>query len=185
MAALLSGSVDDVVVHRRAQLVGVDLASVRCLVVVDTPAESRGAVRLAQLMAADGGWAGEYGGRQVVLATASAASIRGLCDTQARLPCSVVMAPCRTGVRGVAAAYGDAVDALHLLEALGRDRACVETSELGIFRSLLSTATRPEVEAFVAHRIGRLLDFDRVTRPRPDLHPAGLPRRRATPRAHV
>lgn len=162
IAALLSGSVDHVVIRRRAQLVGVDLDAVAGVVLLDAPAEVRGAVRLAQLLAADGGWAGEYDGRQVVLSTANADQVTRICAAQARLPCTAVIAPSPGGVAGVATAHNDALETLRLLDALGRDRICVETSELGIFRKLLSSATRSDVDAFVAHRIGPLLDFDRA-----------------------
>lgn len=162
IAALLSGSVDEVVVRRRAHLAGVDLGAVRCVLLLDAPAEVRGAVRLAQLLAVDGGWSGEYGGRHVVLSTVSPHDGRRVCESQTKLPCTVVLAPSSGGVAGVAAAYEDALDTLKLLEALGRERTFVETSELGIFRKLLSAATRSDVDAFVAHRIGPLLDFDRA-----------------------
>jgi GAF domain-containing protein len=168
--ALLSPTADEASVRRRARASGADLDHVRTvLVLVPDPDDGGTPTRLCRGLAsrlADelGGWSAEHDGRVVAFLAEPAtdlvvARLRALHG--GRLPGAAGLAPTTGGVRPVREAYETARDTAAVLEALGRPRDWLVSSELGIYRSLFSQSGRDEITEFVTSTIGPLVEHDR------------------------
>lgn len=162
---LLSETVDEAGVRRQASRAGVDLDSVRSVVcfrsddsgAADT---SRLAMRLSDSVH---GWSMQYLGDVVVLSPAETGNVRTALAslTSEDYPGSIAIARSEgTEIGAIRDAYRAAHQTVSLLEALGRERSCVDEAEMGIYRAVFSETGRGEIEAFVIRTIGPLLDFD-------------------------
>jgi GAF domain-containing protein len=165
ISALLAPDVDHASIRRRALVAGVDLDAVRTVLVLDPDsAEVQPAAALAQRLAAEhGGWSAEHGGAIVVLVPAAEPDdvrrrIVALAD--GRLPAAVGVAACAGGTEAVRGAHDAARQTAILLLALGRDRAVARPADLGVYRSLFSTAGRREIAEFVDATLGEVLRHD-------------------------
>lgn len=164
--ALLSPDADDQSVRRRARATGIDLDRISVVVVLDPGSEDpRTAAQLATKLAGElGGWSADHTDHIVALlpaVTASPVKERLERLTGGRLPCAVGIAPCKGGRREVRLSHEAARQSATVLHALGRSTDCVESSQLGIYRSLFSQAGRDEIKSFVELTIGPLLAHDR------------------------
>lgn len=164
--ALLSPDADDRSVRRRARATGIDLDRVSVVVVLDPGGEDpRTAAQLATRLAGElGGWSADHADHIVTFLPAAATSpvkerLHRL--TGGRLPCAVGIAPCKGGTREVRLSHEIARQSATVLHALGRSTDCVESSELGVYRTLFSQAGRDEIKSFVEATIGPLLAHDR------------------------
>ncbi len=168
--ALLSPTADETSVRRRARASGADVDRVRTVLVLDPrPDETQSALRASRPLAARlttdlGGWSAEHDGR--VVAFLHEADTDKVVDRlralqEGRLPCAAGLAPTAGGVTGVREAYGTARDTASVLDALGRPRDCLVSSDLGIYRSLFSQAGQDEIAQFVTSTIGPLVKHDR------------------------
>lgn len=164
--ALLSPDVDDRSVRRRARATGINLDRVAVVVVLDPGGEDpRMAAQLATKLTGEfGGWSAEHADHIVALLPAATPSpVREQLErlTGGRLPCAIGIAPCKGGRREVRLSHEAARQSATVLHALGRSTDCVESSELGVYRSLFSQAGRNEIKFFVELTIGPLVTHDR------------------------
>lgn len=165
VSALLAPDVDPVSIRRRARAAGIDLDAVRVLVVLDPgPADDRPAASLAQRVAAElGGWSADHAGAVVVLlpnAEVDDVRRRIIALAGEALPAAVGVAGCVGGTEAVRAAHEAARQTATLLLALGRDRAIARPADLGVYRSLFSTAGRREIAEFVDATVGEVVRHD-------------------------
>lgn len=163
VASLLSPTVDEAAVRRRARDSGLALDDIRNVVVLQPDGDSS-LTHIAGTcthLVERNGWSAPHEGRLVLFladddTTAVTAKVRAL-----HLPGSAGVAPSNTGLQGLRAAYEAARQTATMLLALGRRHDCRQASELGAYRSLFGQSGRDEVRNFVTATIGPLLDHDR------------------------
>jgi len=164
--ALLSGSVEEQAMRRRARAVGIDLDAVSVVVVCDSAGgDQREAARLVNQLAGEfRGWSAEHADQLVLLLprtspAAVSAWVRRLAGPDP-VPGVFAVAGCDGGVLPVREAYVGARQTAAVVLALGRTSDCVDSTELGPYRALFSATGRGELGSFVDHTIGPLLAHD-------------------------
>lgn len=153
------------VVGRRAKAAGVDLQSVRSVVVLNDPDDADPTEHVVNQLARRGDcWAGEHAGHTVLLLGSTPESTRGVIEQHSERTSSgnIAIAGCAGGVQEVASAYEDAAKCLRLLSALGRTGDCAVAAELGIYNALLAQASAGDVQRFITAQLGPLLAHDRA-----------------------
>lgn len=164
LTALLAPDTDERTVERRARAAGIDLATVRAVLVFEH-SDSLAATEVANRSAGHlQAWAAEHGGRLVLLVPRhdAAAALRQVTElTEGPLPCLVGGAESRGGQREVRDAYEAARRTVDVLAALGRDAGAALASELGAYRALFSHGGRADVARFVEATLGPVLEHDR------------------------
>ncbi|WP_344110984.1 helix-turn-helix domain-containing protein [Nocardioides humi] len=165
--ALLAPDVDAGSIRRRARAAGLDLDLLRCVAVLDPGAgDHRPAEALAARLASElRGWSAEHAGQIVLLVPrteAAAVRARVVALGGDPLPAAIGIADCGGGVGEVRAAYEAARQTATLLLALGRGQAVAQPAELGVYRSLFSSAGRGQIADFVDATLGALLAQDRL-----------------------
>ncbi|MBB3664546.1 sugar diacid utilization regulator [Prauserella sediminis] len=165
LGALMSAEQSEETILRRAVSAGVGFDGLTAVAVFDLGGNARAVSALAQQMADElGGWSAVYSGTAVTLLTGATtdrarATVRKL--TGAAPAPTVGISTASSGVAGARSAVEAARQTVAVLEALGREGECMLAGELGIYRSLFSTAGRGEIRTFVEHTVGPLLDHDR------------------------
>lgn len=162
MQTLLHPGIDDDTARRRARRASVDLGSVTTVVVLDPGGEPiTPTLRLAAL-AVEGprGWFAEYEGRVVILL--SGPSPAQVYDSlgSGPLPATVGIATCSGGPAHVRRAHQEARQTAAVLLALNRPNGAATADSLGIYRGILSTAGRGELQAFLARTLGPVTAWD-------------------------
>lgn len=157
---------DEAGLRRRAARLGVLLDTPHVVVVVRPVDEERRTVVTAtarQVVAAEGGLAGDHGQHVVLLipgrdsnATAALVGRRLAAGT----PVTVGAAGPAAGARAVAATYREAVRCVDVLTSLGRTGQVATPEDLGVYGVLLGTGTRADLERFVRRTVGPVLDYD-------------------------
>ncbi|GLY38933.1 cyclic diguanylate phosphodiesterase [Amycolatopsis sp. NBRC 101858] len=164
LGALMSTEQPEDTILRRAVSAGVGFDGLTAVAAFDLGGDTRAVAALAQQVAdALGGWSAVYSGTAVALLTG--ATTDGVRAAVAKLTASapaptVGISAASGGVAGARAGVEAARQTVAVLEALGRPGECVLAGELGVYRSLFSTAGRGEIRAFVADTVGPLLDHD-------------------------
>lgn len=169
VTVLLSPTVDDAVVRRRARASGLDLDAVRSVAVLHadrtgTDAATRLAGRLATEVR---GWSAGADDVMVVLvprrdSTSVAALLERL--SEGALPGPVGLADTPGGVRGLRSALSSAQQTARVLRALGRLDAVARDVDLGPYRAVLSQSGRLELEGYVESVVGPVLRWDEQRR---------------------
>jgi sugar diacid utilization regulator len=169
VTVLLSPAADDAVVRRRARASGLDLDTVRSVVVLHADRTGTdAATRLAGRLAAEvRGWTA--GTDEVVVVLVPRHDAADIADRIARLsegatPGPVGLADAPGGVRGLRAALSSAQQTARVLRALGRFAAVSRDVDLGPYRAVLSHSGRLELAGYVDAVAGPILRFDEQRR---------------------
>ena len=165
VTVLLSTTVDDSVVRRRARASGLDLDAVRSVAVLHadrtgTDAATRLAGRLASGVR---GWTAGADDVVVVLVPSHESSV--VAALLAKLsdgmpPGPVGLADTSGGVRDLRRALSSAQQTARVLRALGRLSAITRDVDLGPYRAVLSQSGRLELAGYVDSLIGPVLAHD-------------------------
>jgi hypothetical protein len=162
VAALLSPDVDEASIRRRARSARIDLDRVSAVAVLrPAPDEHARCVRAAgQLADALDGWVAEHADDVVLLLSGPTPDQvrRRLAAPDGPVPATAGVSACAGGAAEVRLAHERARQTVAVLLGLGRAGAVATDVELGVYRSLFSSAGREEITAFVQARIGPLLD---------------------------
>ena len=167
LASLLSSRPRDAVTIRQAQLMGLDLADMTTLCILDfigtRPDDPKGVLRdLAQRV---GGISGEQGGMGVMLCPGRRSeSLRSqLASLHRRVPIVAVVEDRGDGIDDLHQAFTDGVHAIALLSTLGRT-GVVSLFELAPYARLFAESAPAEILAYIGTRIGPLVEYDRLNR---------------------
>jgi hypothetical protein len=167
LASLLSSRPRDAVTIRQAQLMGLDLADLTALCILDfvgtRPDDPKGVLRdLAQRVA---GISGEQGGMGVILCPGKRSeSLRSqLAALHRRVPIVAVVEDRGDAIDDLHQAFTDGVHAITLLSALGRT-GVVSLFELAPYARLFAESAPAEILAYIGTRIGPLVEYDRLNR---------------------
>lgn len=164
VAALLGGHADEKTIRRRAAAAGVNLNSIRSVVVLLPGADDGGRATTTAIRLASGfnGWSADYDGHAVALLP-----IADLADVRSQLraltddhSATIGMAATAGTTDGVRIAYRKARDCTALLVALGRQGTSASADELGIYQFLFAQSGRHELRGFIDATIGSLLRYD-------------------------
>lgn len=164
--ALLSSDADEASLLRRARAIGIDLAAVTTVAVVDPlpVGQSAAAAFAARLAAELRGWSAAHAGRVVVLLPADVdrarEAVTRLAGADGATP-TTGLASGGGGPLGVRSAHEEARQTAALLLALDRAGTAATSDELGLYRSLFSSSGREGVSTFIRTTVGPLLDHDR------------------------
>jgi DNA-binding PucR family transcriptional regulator len=167
VGSLLSGRPREAVTIRQAQLMGLDLADVTTLCILDfagtRPDDQKGMLRdIAQRV---GGISGEQGGMGVILCPGKRSeSLRSqLASLHRRVPIVAVVEDSGNSGDDLHQAFTDGVHAITLLGALGHT-GVVSLFELAPYARLFAESAPAEILAFIDTRIGPLVEYDRLNR---------------------
>jgi DNA-binding PucR family transcriptional regulator len=167
LASLLSGRPREAVTIRQAQLIGLDLADITTLCILDfagnRPDDPKGMLRdIAQRV---GGISGEQGGMGVILCPGNRSeSLRSqLASLRRRAPIVAVVEDRGTSSEDLHQVFTDGVHAISLLVALGRT-GVVSLFELAPYARLFAESAPAEILGYIDARIGPLVEYDRLNR---------------------
>jgi hypothetical protein len=167
LASLLSSRPRDAVTIRQAQLMGLDLADMTTLCILDfvgtRPDDPKGVLRdLAQRV---GGISGEQSGMGVILCPGKRSeSLRSqLASLHRRVPIVAVVEDRGISIDDLHQAFADGVHAITLLTTLGRT-GVVSLFELVPYARLFAESAPAEILAYIDARIGPLVEYDRLNR---------------------
>ena len=167
LASLLSSRPREAVTIRQAQLMGLDLADITTLCILDfvgtRPDDPKGVLRdIAQRV---GGIGGEQSGMGVILCPGERSeSVRSqLASLHRRVPIVAVVEDRGNSVDDLHQAFTDGVHAISLLSTLGHT-GVVSLFELIPYARLFAESAPAEILAYINTRIGPLVEYDRLNR---------------------
>jgi GAF domain-containing protein len=167
LASLLSGRPREAVTIRQAQLMGLDLAAITTLCVLDfvgtRPDDPKGALR--DIAKRVDGISGEQSGLGVILCPGERSeSLRSqLASLHRRVPIVAVVEDRDDSTDDLHQAFTDGVHAISLLNTLGHT-GVLSLFELIPYARLFAESAPAEILAYIGTRIGPLVEYDRLNR---------------------
>jgi DNA-binding PucR family transcriptional regulator len=167
LSSLLSGRPREATAIRQAQLMGLDLAAITTLCVLDfvgtRPDDPKGVIRdIAQRVS---GISGEQGGLGVILCPGERSELlrSQLASLHKRIPIAAVVEDRGDSIADLNQAFTDGAHAITLLNTL-RHTGVVSLFELAPYARMFAESAPAEILGYIDARIGPLVNYDRVNR---------------------